>query len=247
MADTTIVPADSAALDRAAQILLAGGVIAFPTDTVYGLCADLFNAQAVQRIYEIKGRPAAMPLIAMFAEATQWSLVAAELPERARALIARWWPGPLTIIAPARAEVPALVRGGGTTIGMRIPDHPVSLALLRRVARPLATTSANRSGLPAACTAQEVAAQLTGLVDTYPRRRRMPAGRRIDRARLYYRSTGRAARRPADARGIGAVVTRRSLAGRRSNNDRRARHLRRSRGRSARSAVLPNRLPMLPA
>ncbi|HEY3376083.1 MAG TPA: L-threonylcarbamoyladenylate synthase [Armatimonadota bacterium] len=152
-------------LAEAAAVLRRGGVVAFPTDTVYGLCADLFSVAAVTRIYEIKGRPQRMPLIAMLAEAAQWERVAASLPATAQAYIARWWPGPLTIIAPARAEVPAIVLGGGATIGMRVPDHGATLALLQQVEFPLATTSANRSGSPAACSAAEVAVQLDGLVD----------------------------------------------------------------------------------
>lgn len=162
---TKILPADYAALTHAARILADGGVVAFPTDTVYGLCCDLFNPQAVERIYAIKGRPAHMPLIAMFAEAAQWPQVVATLPPVARALMARWWPGPLTIIAPARPDIPARVLGGGATIGMRIPDHSTAIQLLKLAGRPLATTSANRSGQPAACTAEAIAAQLRDDVD----------------------------------------------------------------------------------
>ena len=162
---TEIHVADTAALQRAARIIAEGGVVAFPTDTVYGLGCDLFNTRAVERIYAIKGRPARMPLIAMFGLPEQWALVADELPERARTLMARWWPGPLTLIAPARPEVPARVLGGGTTIGMRMPDHPAALALFYLVARPLATTSANRSGAPPACSAEEVYAQLHGEIE----------------------------------------------------------------------------------
>lgn len=162
---TVILTADDAAIARAAQILVEGGVVAFPTDTVYGLGCDLFSPEAVGRIYAIKGRPTYLPLIAMFAETAQWSQVASVLPEYARTYMQHWWPGPLTVIVPARADVPSLVLGEGTTIGMRIPAEPVALALLRRVGRPLATTSANRSGQPAAATAQEVEAQLGSAVD----------------------------------------------------------------------------------
>lgn len=157
--------ADESALAQAAEIIAGGGVIAFPTDTVYGLGCDLFNVQAVQRIYAIKERPGGMPLIALFADAAQWPQVAAALPPGVEALMARWWPGPLTLIVPARADVPAMVLGGGTTIGMRIPDHPIALSLLKACHRPLATTSANISGAPAACMVQEVAGQLEAQVD----------------------------------------------------------------------------------
>lgn len=164
-ASAEIRPADYAALTAAARILARGGVVAFPTDTVYGLACDLFNAEAVQRIYEIKGRPARMPLIAMFADAAQWPQVAATLPECARRLMRRWWPGSLTLIVPARPDIPAIVLGGGQTIGMRVPDHAVARQLLRLAGRPLATTSANPSGQPAAVTAREVADLLGHVVD----------------------------------------------------------------------------------
>jgi len=160
-----ICPADEIGLARAVEVIVHGGVIAFPTDTVYGLGCDLFNTGAVERIYAIKGRPARLPLIAMFAEIEQWPRVAAALPKMARVFMDRWWPGPLTLIVPARADIPARVLGGGTTIGMRIPDFAVARQLLRLVDRPLATTSANRSGRPAGCTANEVAESLGDAVD----------------------------------------------------------------------------------
>jgi L-threonylcarbamoyladenylate synthase len=160
-----IYPADDGALARAADIVAGGGVVAFPTDTVFGLGCDLFNARAVARIYTIKGRAAAMPLIAMLAEGDQWPQVAAELPACAALLMRRWWPGPLTIILPARADLPPLVLGSGRTIGVRVPDHPVPQQLIRLAGRPLATTSANRSGQPPARTAQEVAEQLGDAID----------------------------------------------------------------------------------
>jgi L-threonylcarbamoyladenylate synthase len=160
-----LVMADEAGIREAARVLAAGGVIAFPTDTVYGLACDLHNAEAVRRVYEIKGRPAAMPLIAMLAEAGQWPEVAREASPAALGFMGRWWPGPLTIILPARADLPAEVLGGGDTVGVRMPDHPVALALLRAVGRALATTSANLSGQAAALTAAEAEASLGAWVD----------------------------------------------------------------------------------
>lgn len=160
-----ICPADDAALAHAARILAQGAVIAFPTDTVYGLCCDLFDREAVGRIYDIKGRLAHLPLIAMVAGYDEWPEVAASLPEYVRDLMDRWWPGPLTIILPARADIPPEVLGGGHTIGLRIPDHPAALRLLQLSDRPLATTSANLSGRPAAVTAADVAMQLGDLVE----------------------------------------------------------------------------------
>lgn len=165
MAESEIVQVSHAALQRAVAILCAGGVVAFPTDTVYGLCCDLFNEAAVAKIYQIKGRPARMPLIAMFAKVEDCSLVAESLSPAALQYMAKWWPGPLTIIAPARKDIPELVLGGGETIGMRIPDNSSALQLSQLFQRPLATTSANLSGQPAANNADEVRTQLDGLVD----------------------------------------------------------------------------------
>ena len=162
---TDVCRVDEVSLLRAVEIVSAGGVVAFPTDTVYGLGCDLFNARAVERIFAIKGRPARMPLIAMLSNPEQWTQVAATLPASALALMMRFWPGPLTLIAPVRPDVPEQALGGGTTIGMRIPDHCDTLALLHLVGRPLATTSANRSGETPACSAQEVEAQLHGQIE----------------------------------------------------------------------------------
>lgn len=160
-----IVDVSEESLQKAAHILRQGGVVVFPTDTVYGLGCLLTNADAVQRIYEIKGRPTQMPLIAMLATPDSWSAVARELSPVAKQLIRRWWPGPLTVIAPARSDIPARVLGDGTTIGMRIPDHLIALRLFQLVGKPLATTSANLSGHPAKCDAHEVAQELGHLVD----------------------------------------------------------------------------------
>ncbi len=157
--------ADAESIARAARLLERGAVIAFPTDTVYGLCCDLFNRRAVARLYEIKGRPAHMPLIAMFADSAQWRQVASARPDPAGELMRRWWPGPLTIILPARADIPPEVLGGGDTIGTRIPNLPIALQLLRQVGRPLATTSANRSGQPATTSATAVAEELGEQLD----------------------------------------------------------------------------------
>lgn len=165
MEKTLLVPAAHDGIAAAAHILCAGGVVAFPTDTVYGLACDLSNIAAVERIYQIKGRPAQMPLIAMFATPSDWEQVAMELSDAARDYMARWWPGSLTIIARARPELPASTLGGGTTIGMRIPDQPAARALLQLVGRPLATTSANLSGHPAPTTVQAIIQQLDGSLD----------------------------------------------------------------------------------
>jgi len=134
----------AAGLRRAAQLLRSGAVIAFPTDTVYGLGASFDDEVARKRIYQIKGRPVGMPLILMVAARSQLEGLV-HVDSRAEAYIERWWPGPLTVILHAI---------GGGTLGVRIPDHKVALGLLRH-AGPLMTTSANQHGLDPAMTAAE--------------------------------------------------------------------------------------------
>jgi L-threonylcarbamoyladenylate synthase len=148
---------DDAGVRRAAEILRGGEVIAFPTDTVYGLAAILGDVGAVERIFEIKGRPRDRRLVAMVAD-RQAAARLAHIDERARLHMERWWPGPLTLVLPGAA---------GGTVAVRIPNHELALALLRKVGEPLATTSANLSGQPPALTAGEcrlpgVAAVLDG-------------------------------------------------------------------------------------
>jgi L-threonylcarbamoyladenylate synthase len=149
---------DEAGLARAAALLTAGEVIGFPTDTVYGLAALATQEHAVRRVFEVKGRSLSRPLVLMVAEPDQletWALV----DERARRYMARWWPGPLTLVLPAREGVgPPLTSGGRPrTIAARIPDHDAALRLLREAGDALATTSANRSGEPPALTPLETA------------------------------------------------------------------------------------------
>lgn len=151
---TPVLTATAAGVRRAAELLKAGEVIAFPTDTVYGLAALARDPAACERIYEVKRRDRSQQLIAMAASADGLAPLV-ELDDRARSLAARWWPGPLTLVLPARGS-------GPPTLGVRIPDDPVALALLREVGEPLATTSANLSGRPPAMTAEE-AGILAGL------------------------------------------------------------------------------------
>lgn len=154
---------DAVGLARAARLLTAGEVIGFPTDTVYGLAALARHERAVRRIYELKGRALSQPLILMVSEPGQLARWA-EVDDRALAYIGRWWPGPLTLVLPARPDAgpPLTSNGPPRTIAVRIPDHPVALALLREVGEALATTSANRSGDPSALTPLETA-WVTGL------------------------------------------------------------------------------------
>jgi tRNA threonylcarbamoyl adenosine modification protein (Sua5/YciO/YrdC/YwlC family) len=136
-----------AGLRRAARLLRSGAVIAFPTDTVYGLAASADDEVAQKRIYQIKGRPAGMPLILMVAAESQLEGIV-HVDSRAESYMRRWWPGPLTLILHAN---------GGGTLGVRIPKHKVALDLLRH-AGPLMTTSANRHGLEPAMNAEEASA-----------------------------------------------------------------------------------------
>jgi L-threonylcarbamoyladenylate synthase len=152
-----ILPTGPAGTARATQLLRAGHVIGFPTDTVYGLAALASDPRAVRRVYELKGRPLRQPLVLMIGDpqaAEAW----AQVDERARRFMERWWPGPLTLILPARPGLrPPLVTGRPRGIGIRIPDHPGALDLLRTSGEALATTSANLSGQEPARTALEAA------------------------------------------------------------------------------------------
>ena len=163
---TILAPADTAAIARAAGILREGGLVAFPTETVYGLGADATSAWAVARIYDAKGRPSFNPLIAHVADLDA-ARREALLPPAAIRLAEVFWPGPLTIVAPAApgGAVCELARAGLPSVALRIPDHPVALALIRALGRPVAAPSANRSGHVSPVTAAHVAEDLTGRID----------------------------------------------------------------------------------
>lgn len=152
------MPAPEPAADLAAAVaaLRRGDVIGLPTETVYGLAADARNADAVRRIFALKGRPVDHPLIVHIADAVQLPRWAAEVPPAAAALAAAFWPGPLTLILRKRADVPEVVTGGQDTVGLRCPAHPLALALLREFDGGLAAPSANRFGRISPTTAQHV-------------------------------------------------------------------------------------------
>jgi L-threonylcarbamoyladenylate synthase len=162
---TTVLAPDAEGIARAAAALRAGALVAYPTDTVYGLGAHLFLPQAVARIYEVKGRVENKPIAVLLAEVKDLDRVAAYVPPAARRLGERYWPGALTLVLPARGEIPAVVVAGGATVGVRAPDHPVARALIAAAGVPLATTSANRSGEPSPTTTEQVLAQLGGRVE----------------------------------------------------------------------------------
>lgn len=163
--ETRVIPAASPKwLEEALSILRGGGVVAFPTDTVYGVGADPLREEAVAALFQAKGRPAEKAIPLLLSEMSQVEAVAREVPAVAEALARRFWPGPLSMVVWAREEVPAIVRAGGETVALRMPDHPVALGLIGAFGRPLAVTSANLSGHPAPVTAEEVLTQLRGRI-----------------------------------------------------------------------------------
>jgi L-threonylcarbamoyladenylate synthase len=136
--------ADPEAICKAAERLRAGGLVIFPTETVYGLGANALDAEAVAKIYRVKGRPSTSPLIVHVAALEQAQSIVAHWPESAHRLALRFWPGPLTLVLRKRPIVPDIVTAGLATVGVRMPDHPVALELIRRAGVPVAAPSANR-------------------------------------------------------------------------------------------------------
>lgn len=160
---TRILPADSTeAIARALEVLENGGLAAFPTDTVYGIGALAFDGEAVESIYIAKDRPIEKAIPVLLGDADDLEKVASSVPEMARRLAARFWPGPLTLVVPKKPNLPKAVSATGT-VGVRVPDHSMARALLR-AAGPMAVTSANISAQQSPFTADEVFAQLQGRV-----------------------------------------------------------------------------------
>ena len=159
------IPADDAAIAKAAELLHQGRLVAFPTETVYGLGADASNPAAVRRIFEAKGRPADHPLIVHIADINKLSIWAESVPEAALRLAARFWPGPLAIILKKKASVPLEVTGGQDTIALRIPNNPVALRLLQTFGGGIAAPSANRFKRISPTQASHVAEELGDVVD----------------------------------------------------------------------------------
>ncbi|MGH8901164.1 MAG: L-threonylcarbamoyladenylate synthase [Egibacteraceae bacterium] len=160
-----VLPADAEGIRQAAAVLCAGGLVAFPTETVYGLGANAWDAEAIRRVFEAKGRPADNPLIVHVADYGGLTGVAAAVPPLARRLAARFWPGPLTLVVDAAVDLPSVTTGGLATVGVRIPAHPAALALLEAAGVPVAGPSANRSGRPSPTTAAHVLDDLADQVD----------------------------------------------------------------------------------
>jgi L-threonylcarbamoyladenylate synthase len=156
---------DRVVIAEAAELLRTGGLVIFPTDTVYGLGALGLDAEAVARVFAVKGRPGEKGLILHVAAPEQVTEVARGIGPLALELMERFFPGPLTLVLPAREVVPAVVTGGGETVAVRMPDHPVALALIRACGVPIAAPSANRSGEPPPRTAEDALRSLGGGAD----------------------------------------------------------------------------------
>ena len=154
-----------AALDRAVTVLRRGGLVAIPTETVYGLAADALDEEAVDGIFRAKGRPPSNPLIVHVANETMARELAADWPPVAAAIVAAFWPGPVTVVVPCAACVPSIVTAGGDTVAIRCPAHPLARRLIERAGMPLAAPSANRSERLSPTTAHHVLESLGNRVE----------------------------------------------------------------------------------
>ena len=152
-------------IEEAAQIIRDGGLVAFPTETVFGLGVDATNAAAVAKLFVAKGRPSDNPLIVHLSEANRWSQAASQLTPHARALLDAFAPGPLTVVVPKQATICSLVTAGLATVGLRIPQHAIARQILALANVPVAAPSANRSGRPSGTTWQAVLEDLDGRID----------------------------------------------------------------------------------
>jgi L-threonylcarbamoyladenylate synthase len=162
---TRTLAADQAAIEEAAAVLRGGGLVAFPTETVYGLGANALDAAAARGLFRAKGRPAEDPLIVHLASADELPRVARELPPLLPLLAEAFWPGPLTLVLRRAPSVPALISAGRETVAVRVPAHAVAQALLRAAALPIAAPSANRFGHTSPTSAAHVLADLDGRID----------------------------------------------------------------------------------
>lgn len=153
------------AIDAAALSLASGGGIAFPTETVYGLGAHLFNETALASLMAMKGRPEGKPLPVMVASLEMLRELVVEIPESARKAMEKLWPGPLTIVFRSRAELSPLVTGGTGTVGVRYPNHSAPLAIIQKLGSPIVAPSANLSGLPPPCEVEEIIEIFAGKVE----------------------------------------------------------------------------------
>lgn len=162
---TEILDSSPKGIARAGELLRAGGLVAIPTETVYGLAANALDAAAVRKIFQAKGRPGDNPLIVHITETGQWAPLVSSLPAKAIELAERFWPGPLTIILPKSEQVPYETSGGLDTVAVRCPSHPAARAVIEAAGVPLAAPSANLSGRPSPTTFAHTRAYLEGRVD----------------------------------------------------------------------------------
>ncbi len=156
---------DPAAIERAGDVIRHGGLVGFPTETVYGLAADALNEDAVCRVFDVKGRPASNPLPVQVARIEDVYQLASEVPEVAVRLMGKFFPGPLTVVLNAAPSVSEIITAGTGKIGIRMPDHPVALALIKAAGGPIVAPSANPSGEPPPITAEDVLAYFEGRID----------------------------------------------------------------------------------
>ncbi len=161
---TEIQPVSAASIEKAALLIRSGETVAFPTETVYGLGADALNGPAVMKIFIAKQRPADNPLIAHIADLSALDALAAQVDDRAKLLMDRFWPGPLTLVLLKSNQVPDAVTAGLSTVAIRMPSHPAAIALIQEAKTPIAAPSANRSGRPSPTTATHVYEDLRGCV-----------------------------------------------------------------------------------
>ena len=172
-----LLPEIQTQIERGISILKQGGLVAFPTDTVYGLGASAIIRHAVEKVYEVKQRPRNMALPLLLADKSQIGEVAERVPPVAWLLADKFLPGALTIVLYKSSLVPDIVTAGGATVAIRIPAHPVPLALIKGLGAPIVGTSANLSGKPSALDADEVYAQFGDKIDLVIDGGRCPAGR----------------------------------------------------------------------
>ena len=156
---------DFSLIKEAAIVVKNGGLVAFPTETVYGLGASVFDEEAVRRVYEVKERSPDKPLAVCVSSLDQFRQIASSIPEQAEAIIRNFLPGPLTVILVKRRTVSSAVTASKTNVGIRYPDHKIALALIDAAGVPLAATSANVSGHPSPCSAGEIQAELSDRID----------------------------------------------------------------------------------
>ena len=161
---TELMPVTAASIALGASLMSEGKLVAFPTETVYGLGADALNGKAVLKIFEAKGRPADNPLIAHISDKRELAPLVACVDERAQKLMDAFWPGPLTMVFPKSSLIPDAVSAGLSTVAVRMPSHPAARMLIRALGRPIAAPSANRSGKPSPTTAAHVFEDMDGRI-----------------------------------------------------------------------------------